>query len=70
MNRLQELAGIKLNELQVNKPISKKEIIRFFLDNDEVQLLYDLEDHQSAKEYMDYYSYEEGDLIIQIQYHS
>jgi len=68
MNRLQQLAGI--TELEINKPISKRDIIRFFLDND-VSTLESISDYSKEdyfREYGDCYDNENKNDIIKLKY--
>lgn len=68
MNRLQQLAGI--TELEINKPISKKDIINYFLNHDVNTLesisYYPKEDY--FREYGDGYDNENADHIIRLKY--
>lgn len=65
--RLQELAGIKpTNELEINKPISKKEIFEYIISNQEEEteetcLLDILEQYESLEDYMEDYGDEDNE---------
>lgn len=61
--RLQELAGIKpTNELEINKPISKKEIFEYIINQEEETCLLDiLEQYESLESYMKDYGDEDNE---------
>lgn len=68
--RLQELAGIQVNELGINKPYSKKDIINYFLEND-VTTLEAISDYSRENyflEYGDRYEDDDKDDMIKVQY--